>query len=149
MRNKKGGFTLIEILLVIAIMALLAAAVIVAINPARQFADARNALRRSNVLSILNAVHQYATENNGILPAAITTTRTEVCKTGVSCTGLIDLSALTNNEIYLVEMPIDPLCPSGCGTNGTGYSIIKNTNGRVSVFASNTELGITEISFKR
>ena len=43
--SKKKGFTLIEILVVIGIMAVLATIVIIAINPAKQFAQARNADR--------------------------------------------------------------------------------------------------------
>ena len=36
---KRGGFTLIEILVVVAIIAILAAIVIIAINPAKRFRD--------------------------------------------------------------------------------------------------------------
>ena len=63
-RNK--GFTLIEILVVIGIIAVLAAIVIIAINPARQFAQARNAQRVSNVNTILNAIGQNMADNKGI-----------------------------------------------------------------------------------
>jgi len=142
MKNK--GFTLIEILVVIGIIAILAAVAIVAINPARQFAQANNAQRWSNVNTILNAVYQYAIDNNGSLPSAITGTATEVCETGAaSCTGLIDLSDVTLNELYLVSMPLDPQCPDACLTNGVGYIISTTTNGRVVVSAPDAQLGET------
>ncbi len=64
--NKKKGFTLIEILVVIGIIAVLATIVIVAINPARQFAQARNTQRESNVNTILNAIGQRIADNKGL-----------------------------------------------------------------------------------
>lgn len=145
--NEKRGFTLIEILLVIGMIAILATIVIVAVNPARQFAQSRNTQRVSNVNTILNAVHQYAVDNTGTLPTTIasstcaTVATNEICKTGAaSCTGLIDLSVLTNNETYLVSMPYDP---SGATTNGTGYRVAKSANGRITVCAPSAELGVT------
>lgn len=140
MKNK--GFTLIEILIVIGIIAILAAVAIVAINPARQFAQANNAQRWSNVNTILNAVYQYAIDNNGALPSAITGSATEICKTGATCTGLINLSALTTNELYLSAIPSDPQCPGVCATDGVGYTIATTTNGRVIVNAPDAQLGV-------
>lgn len=139
------GFTLIEILLVIGIISILASVIIVAINPARQFAQTRNTQRWSNVNTILNAVNQYVIDNNGSLPSAIpTTTSTEICKTGAaSCTSLIDLSVLTNSAIYITSMPVDPFCPTGCSAEGAGYTIFKDANGRVVVSSPNAELGKT------
>lgn len=139
--NSKSGFTLIEVLLVIAIIAVLAAIVIVAVNPSRQLAQANNAQRRADVNTILNAVYQYAIDNNGDLPASITTTQTEICVTGAaSCTGLIDLSVLTATETYLTSIPLDP---TGAAGDGVGYEIVRTANDRVTVAAPDAELGET------
>ncbi|PCI19710.1 hypothetical protein COB64_03290 [Candidatus Wolfebacteria bacterium] len=142
--NLRKGFTLIEILLVIGIIAILASIVIVAINPAQQFAQARNAQRHSNINTILNAVHQYSIDNTGTLPAAITTSTTEICATGApSCTGLINLADLTNNELYVVSLPKDPQCSTVCVINGIAYTIKKSLNGRITVAAPDAELNET------
>jgi type IV pilus assembly protein PilA len=143
--NKKQGFTLIEILLVIAAISILAAIVIVAINPAKQLASARNAQRRSNVNAILNAISQYSLDNNGTVPSGVVTNATcslvatkEVCKltaTGTCSTGE-DLSVITTSEKYLVSMPIDPTVSSA---DGTGYYAVQSTNGRITVCAPSSE----------
>lgn len=143
-KSEQGGFTLIEVLLVIAIIAILAAIVIIAVNPSKQLAQGKNAQRASDVTTILNAVDQYALDNDGTLPAAITTTPTEICATGVAsatCTteGLVELSELTANEEYIVAIPEDPLATG----NGVGYVISQSANGRVTVSAPNAENGET------
>ena len=137
------GFTLLEVLLVVAIIAILAGIVIIAINPSKNLGDTRNSQRSSDVTTILNAVYQYALDNNGSLPASITTTATEVCSTtGASCTSpaTIDLGVLTTNGKYVVSIPKDPQCPSVCLSNGAGYTIMKDaTTGRVTVAAPDAE----------
>ena len=144
-KTQQKGFTLLEILLVIALIAILAGIVVVAINPAYQLANGRNAQRRSDVATILNATYQYTIDNNGTLPTSIpsvvscatacnaATAANQICKTGGSCTSIVDLSVLTTNGKYIVSIPNDP---TGSTTNGSGYYICKDsTTSRVTVCA--------------
>lgn len=141
--NQKG-FTLIEILLVVAALAILAGIVILAVNPGKQLAETRNSQRNADVNTLVNAVYQYSIDNSGSLPTSITTTETEICATGApSCTGLIDLSVVTANEKYITSVPKDPQCATTCATNGAGYTILKTANGRVTVKAPDAEQGKT------
>ncbi len=143
----RKAFTLIEILLVIAIIAILASIVIAAINPGKQLADARNAQRRSDVFTILNAVYQYAIDHQGALPGeppdTIDLRLRHICvgKT-VSCGNAneaINLDALTG--AYLVALPVDPSVPTG--SVGTAYIIYKNTTNRITVSAPKAERSAT------
>ncbi len=139
-QTRKSGFTLIEILLVVAAIAILAGIVILAINPGKQLGETRNAQRRSDVTTILNGVYQYSIDT-GAVPATVTAVSTEICKTGASpCGALIDLSTLTTDEKYLTSLPFDPTAGS---TSGTGYYITKTANGRITVNAPSAEQSAT------
>jgi type IV pilus assembly protein PilA len=137
------GFTLLEILLVVGIIAVLAGIVILAINPTKQFSNIRNTQRKMNLAEINKALYQYYIDNSGY-PSTLTTTLTEICNTGtgttthsVVCTGLIDLSALV--PTYLVAIPADPQATS---TNAL-YKVMKGTNNKPYVSAASAELGVT------
>ena len=135
-----AGFTLIEILLVVAAIAILAGIVILAINPGKQLGDTRNSQRRADVNTILNAVYQYTIDNNGTLPTSLTTTSTEICNNSGSCTSLIDLSVLTASEKYLTAIPAEPQKTNALGA---GYMIKKSANGRITVEAQFEEQSAT------
>lgn len=143
--NKKG-FTLLEILLVVAAIGILAGIVILAINPGKQLGDTQNAQRKVDVNTILNAVYQYSVDNNGTVPSGIASSTcaslatNEICKTSGNCVSLVDLKVLTTSEKYLVSIPTDPTATS---TNGAGYRISKSGTGRITVCSPNAEQGAT------
>ena len=145
--HNKEGFTLLEILLVVAAIGILAGIVILAINPGKQLGDTRNTQRKADVNTILNAVYQYSIDNNGTIPTGITTTQAQVCIGNIAtttCTGatppLTTLNELIWYEEYLTNLPLDPQATT---TNGTGYYISKSANGRVTVRALAAEQGAT------
>ncbi len=107
--STQKGFTLLEMLLVIAIIAILAAIVIVAINPARQLAQARNAQRASDLNALYKATQQYLIDNNGVWPeaASLDEDLQEICGTGGGTSGCVDLTAELVPD-YIAALPQNP-----------------------------------------
>lgn len=156
------GFTLIELLVVIGILAILMGIVLIAINPARQFAQANDTDRTNAVGQILNAVGQFEADNHGQLPAAnIPTAGAGVVAgeigAGAKCTAAVcvDLcTPLVSVVAYLPAMPEDPTINNGtqipatdCGNYDSGYTIIKDATNRITVAAPkgqiNTNIQVT------
>ena len=142
MNKLKKGFTLIELLVVIGILAILLAITLIAINPARQFGQANNTRRRSDVLQILNAIHQYVAENKGILPSAITSLAVDTA-TNVSNTGVDICADLMPN--YIPALPTEPslntAAITACAAYDTGYQVTKDAQNRITVSSPVTDNG--------
>ncbi|MCX8009074.1 MAG: type II secretion system GspH family protein [Patescibacteria group bacterium] len=118
--TSQRGFTLIELLVVIGIIGILAAVVLVAVNPGRQFASAQDTQRRADLYAITNAIYQYASENNGNIPSAITATPTTIGTGGVNLATVLV-------PTYLATIPQDP----SNGTPANTQYIIFREGGRI------------------
>jgi prepilin-type N-terminal cleavage/methylation domain-containing protein len=126
------AFTLIEMLLVIALIAILAGIVIVAINPGRQLANARNAERASELKALNDAIYQYYADNLAWPTTTMPTTLTEVCsETNSNPAGCLDLSNLTPD--YLTAIPDDPTA-----TSGTDYFVALPSSNLPALVANNS-----------
>lgn len=136
-QKKLKGFTLIEILIVVALIAILAAITIIAINPAKNFRDSRNSQRSTDVGQILDAVTQYTSEQGNALADLGTIPACSASATNIgTAVGNVDLASNLVSE-FLVAIPIDP--GSGFDDTDTGYTICEEGTGRVTVDAPNAE----------
>lgn len=136
----KRGFTLLEILLVIALIGILLATVIRLVNPQKRFGDVNNLQRKSDVLGIYTAINQYREDNRGNLPAGITGTAINICQSGcIEDSTQIDITTEISQYIRLGQPPVDPL---QIGTILTGYTVYTSAQGRLIVSAPLAENGV-------
>jgi prepilin-type N-terminal cleavage/methylation domain-containing protein len=126
----KKGFTLLEILLVIALLAILFATVLYALNPSNIIAEVNDNKRKADALTLYQAIEQYALKTGSYPPdiqSIPADSSLEICKTGApSCTGKVDLSVLVPS--YVSSIPAyssDPI--------DSGFYIVKDINNKVGV----------------
>ncbi len=153
-KSKSLGFTLIELLVVIGIIGILAAIVLVAVNPGRQFAQARDTQRRSDLYSVTNAIYQFAAEHNGNVPDTDNNDKTSnfpktpTCiGTGGSCFNLANASNQAHQEVivstYIAVIPKDP--SKGIDAD-TKYMINIDENGRIVATAAGELISVISIT---
>ena len=137
-KNKtQSGFTLLEVLMVIGILAILAAVVLVAINPARQFKIARDSQRNANISTLLNAIGQNLTDHGGIFTCEGVVKALPTAKSTISNAGFDIAPCLVPD--YISVLPFDPSKDSAHYTTevdyNTGYYIQTDDEGRVTILA--------------
>ena len=114
-----------------------------AINPSKQFSQANNTKRRSDVNALLNAIRQYMADNKGVFPPGIASSPyidREVSQNGANlCSSLVPR--------YIAGLPVDPLVNNGtpvfqCGDSyKTGYSVSRTPDNKITITAPNAEQG--------
>ncbi|MDO8515931.1 MAG: type II secretion system protein [bacterium] len=146
--HRRRGFTLIEILITLALIAIITVVAVVALNPGAQFSSARNTKRQTDLNAIMNAIRTNIADNRtgafgvncaaGDLP-------TSSMKMAVGAGNYDIAPCLIPGPIFFV-MPYDPNASGAHFTSVTdydsGYFVTRNaTTGQVTLSAPSAELG--------
>ena len=154
--KRRSGFTLIELIVVIAILAIIIAAVFVAIDPARRLHSARNSNRWTDTRAILEAIKKYQVDNEGDLPDTAVAIDSDTSTVQIIGEGGLDCSTVSSGctgvtvagsscfvsgldldlADYLDEIPEDPKDGSSAVTY---YYINLDANGFITVGACKEE----------
>jgi len=90
---------MIELLIVLAIVAFIATVVFIALDPAKRFADSRNAKRQEEIKSIVDAVNLY-TIKNGAYPAGIDDSLRMLGTASSGC------EAICGQTVAVIDLPV-------------------------------------------
>jgi len=152
----KHGFTLMELLVVISVIAITAAVGFVALDPASRLDDAKNSARWTDVSAVLNAIKTDQIDNGGSYLASIAAIDADAdyvigtsgtdCDSG--CSGAttpnmacVNLAGLVT-EGYMGTIPVGP--DSGAVAGETSYFLRRLSTGGVKVTAcASTTIAIT------
>ncbi|MBT4209773.1 MAG: prepilin-type N-terminal cleavage/methylation domain-containing protein [Candidatus Komeilibacteria bacterium] len=127
----RGGFTLIELIIAVGIIALLAAISVVAINPAKRIGQANDSQRNADLVAIINALELY-TADNAALPATFAASnvgenhKVVLCSSAAerTCDGQTRDCLVVNDTDFLGEYLADlPVDPEKSTDTDTGYYI--------------------------
>jgi len=150
--NSRQAFTLLELMIVMAIIGILATVLMVAVNPARQLAKARDTQRQTDVVAVLSSIYQYASEHSGEIPDTDGNPATSNFPTSLTCIGstspCFNLAGAGSNgdtivPVYMAQLPMDPKTGT---TANTGYKIMIDTYGHLTASGSGET---TTISVRR
>lgn len=148
------GFTLVELILVVAIIIIIFVSIVLILDPETRLAQTRNAARWEETRAIAEAVLKYQTDNNGNLPAGIDENLKMLGTSNTNCSipcgtneftnsffGITEDSCLNiESELkpnYLSNIPRDPSIGS---TGQSHYAIQKDSERSILVVSCNNEL---------
>ncbi len=147
---KNKGFTLIEIMVVISIIASLASVILVGVRAAQ--ASGRDSVRNSNALQVRNALALYANDHGGVpagaqnvagcTPQIISGTTSFVCRGITNANGVPDLGLGVLKPLvdggYISHIPVDMI-----NTSGLEYTYVTAPSTGVTPGANDTTVAIT------
>lgn len=149
----KKGFTLVELLVTIGLVAILLTITLVALNPEKQFKSAREAKRMADASTLLNAVSQYVSDHK---TEESTLSRDNISRyiAAGEYKGKWDLSPKPVQEpnvnlcsllvpTYTANLPSDPILETevaNCENFDTGYILTISPEGRITISAPFSEI---------
>lgn len=143
----RSGLTLIEIIISVAMIAVLSAIYFFVANPAQQLAGSRNTERQLQLQAIMNAIRQNIADQsneqfacaNGPIPTST--------KTMASSAGSYNIGPCLVPTYGIFTMPFDPSASSShyvsVNDYDTGYAIVMNASGSITLSAPNAEMSQT------
>ena len=148
MKTKKG-FTLLELLIVIGILAILSTTVVLVINPAQLLKKARDSQRISDLSTMKTAIAYYVTETGSPDIGTVYTAQTYSDVDAVLCTlGAATSTTLVVDGTGWIPIKFDDLAggsPIGSLPTDPNKTLINATPGRYYVYLVGSE---TDFTFK-
>ncbi len=156
-KKSNKGFTLLELLLVVAGIAILATLIFVVLNPATTIGKINDAKRATDVNTILSAMQLFSIDNNGDVPNKPTgpspssywSPSDQIICTGTNLNpptpdcpvGGIGLADLLTNAQYMISVPSDPTTGSDptIPNENTGYTVRIDAVGVVTITATGSQ----------
>ena len=123
-KSSIASFTLVELLIVIAILAVLAAAVVIVLNPAELLAEARDSQRVTDIGSIKKTISLWSLDVPGASEGAAQTVYISIPDTSSTCANITSLSPLPAGWSYHCVVSADLRKTDGTGWMPMNFSSI-------------------------